>query len=183
MRGPWLENDLVTGEGAEVGDGAVYLENDEHRAPAWGWGPGALTWGDPMTATVRRAGLQESFRRARPGLVGGVLLFLLAGCGDDDPAPLRFEGRWQAEDEGVTFTITVTDDNGEIEGEGSVVGGDLVTDVFVEGTRVNEDVILDLVLSGYDDAEFQGSFDGRDRVVGRLNGSGWVDERLTFNRD
>ncbi len=114
-----------------------------------------------------------------------VLLFSLAviGCGDDasEPKIPTLDGRWSGTTSDLTVNLTLTEDNREVTGSGTLSGTSSIA-LQVDGSHVHPDVSLTLSASGYEDMNFTGELINDESVRGELRGSGFNGETLTLRK-
>ncbi len=122
----------------------------------------------------------------------------VAGCDGDETGPLDrvdVSGFWVGRTDGLetaddrTFELLLREeeeDDGEIEGSGSIQGPTSSIAVLVEGQNVFPDVSLTLISEQFSDGRqlinFRGEFISEDVIRGKLNGGGFNDEPLRLRR-
>lgn len=109
----------------------------------------------------------------------------IAACGDQGPEIPTFTGHWEGfVDAEFTVLISASEREGAVTGAGRFVGSPQQGTVAfsVSGVHLHPDVALTLRPSGFADVNFSGTFDGVDRVSGRLDGAGFTDDSLTLTR-
>lgn len=116
-----------------------------------------------------------------------ILVFTLAtmaACGDEGPELPAFTGHWQGfATAGFNVEITARESHREVTGAGKFTGGPQGSIAFeVGGLHLHPDVVLTFRAGGFSDVSFFGTFDGVDRIRGRLHGAGFSDDQLTLNR-
>lgn len=107
------------------------------------------------------------------------------GCSDDGGTqPTRFSatGTWIGTASGITLNVTLNDNNGTVNGSGSISssGGSLA--LTVTGTRAGNVVSLTARATGFQDVNYSGTFVTQRQINGTLNGSGFNNFALTLNR-
>lgn len=108
-----------------------------------------------------------------------LLLLFLAGCGDAVGLGRgSVDGRWSALVDGETVRLTLREDRGRITGSGDW-GWERV---YVSGDRYGSAVELVFEFDRYAPIWLDGTFRGHE-IDGRLSGSGWNGEYVTFWRD
>lgn len=138
-----------------------------------------------------------------------ILIAALPACDDDDillpDARVDATGSWSGETgDGWEVRLILAEDRGDdldrrrragvVEGAGTIVRSDTSIAVVVEGTNVSgsgdTNLTPDLTLTlradepsdGSIRINYQARFVGTDRLEGRLNGGGFVDEPLTLRK-
>jgi len=113
-----------------------------------------------------------------------LLSVFVAACNDDQgPKIPSMSGTWSGYIGGITFSLTLTEDKDRrVEGSGSVSASSTAIAFTVTGNHVHPNVTLTIKATGYYDLNFSGKYSGDNTIVGTLNGSGFVNEPLTFNR-
>lgn len=125
-------------------------------------------------------------RKMARGLVGLLLVtVVVAACGKDDQGPKipSASGSWSGNVAGATFQLTLNEDeDNRLDGSGSMSASSAAIALTASGRHVHPNVTLTLEATGYQDMNFSGRFSGDDTIIGSLNGSGFVNESLTFSR-
>ncbi len=114
-----------------------------------------------------------------------VLLLALAimSCKDSPTEPrLSLNGTWQgfAESAGMVVTLTLTEANGTVTGNGSLQALQSLP-VSVGGTFDRPDFLLTMTATGYQPVVFNGAATAT-RMTGTLNGSGFTDVAVSLLR-
>ena len=124
-------------------------------------------------------------RRSAGGMLLLVLILALVGaCGDSTgPAIATPVGLWSGTSEGITLRLLLAPpERGSFSGSGTITTPTRSHSVTATGTHVHPHVSLTLMIGGFEDINFQGQFEGRNEIVGTLNGSGFADLALTLQR-
>jgi hypothetical protein len=115
-------------------------------------------------------------------LAGGV-----AACGGDSssgpPGPLA--GRWRGTGNGITFDMTLTDQDARLSGDGSLTGASISgggVGVLISGTRTGMAASMQVSAQGYTPATYSGALTDDSTFGGLFNGSGFGNFPLTVHR-
>jgi hypothetical protein len=100
----------------------------------------------------------------RPTLCVGLLTLALSACGAV-----------------ATLTFTITQTEGRVAGNGAFSDGARSLSVVVTGTYHSPEVTLSIRSAGFESADLTGTVDDL-RIIGSLNGSGFVQQAVTLER-
>ncbi len=113
-----------------------------------------------------------------------LVLALVAACGDSTgPAIASPAGLWSGASEGIALRLLLSPpERGTLAGSGTITTPSQSHAVTVTGTHVHPHVSLTIMVGGFSDINFQGQFEGRNEIVGALNGSGFSDFPFALQR-
>lgn len=112
-----------------------------------------------------------------------VVVALMVACDDNGPEIPQATGSWEGTVSSAVVTLTLNENSdGEVSGSGNFTAPEDALSVSVEGTHAHPDISLILAAPGFEDTNFTGEFVEDDRITGRLNGSGFVNNALTLYR-
>lgn len=111
-------------------------------------------------------------------------LLLVGGCGQTS-APIRRDilGSWVGTGpEGIAIQMTIAETARSIAGAGAWMESGEADAFSVSGALAGNRVSLYFDFSAREDITFQGDFITADRIVGTLNGGGFFDAPVRFDR-
>jgi hypothetical protein len=118
-----------------------------------------------------------------------LLIALLTACGSDGPAapaapePINVSGQWSGPmGGGVTLLLTLSQAGSSVSGSGNMSGPGGAIAMSASGTYVEPNLSLTLSAQGYEDMNFTGKTVTRTSISGTLNGSGFVNQPITFTK-
>jgi hypothetical protein len=115
-------------------------------------------------------------------LLGGGIALAVSG-GDEDSEP-TVSGRWSGLLMGfVTVSLNLSQNRSSITGSGSILAYNETFPLQVTGTNNYPNVTLTLNSVGYHPMTFTGQFYDKNTISGVINGSGFIDEPITFIRE
>ena len=133
----------------------------------------------------------------RKGWAGLVVVLLLAGCGTEtltepEPDP-TLSGHWVgstpvATSSGGSYTLTLDltllETVGTVAGSGFLSAEGLVSLALSvkQGTNNYPSFSLVMGASGFQDITYSGTFNSATEILGKLNGSGFVDQWLALRK-
>lgn len=120
--------------------------------------------------------------RARGFTLIALMATLLGACGGDSTAPEpSIVGTWSGALQTGTMTVTLSLNESAISGSGSLIGPSESIAMTVTGTFSRPNVSLNMVAVGYEPMNYTGTLD-EDVILGRINGSGFVNVTVNLNR-
>lgn len=111
-------------------------------------------------------------------------LGLLAGCGKDSTGPKipSMAGTWNGSSTPQVITMTLTESNTQVQGNGTITDGVNTALLTISGTHNHPQVSLSVTPGGFTPIVVTGTFHGADSVVAQLNGSGFSNFGMVFIR-
>ncbi len=118
-------------------------------------------------------------------LVMVSLALAMIGCSGGDSnapkTPTTVTGTWVGTSSGATVNLVLTENSGTVSGSGTMVAGTASIALTVAGSHNGASVSLTFKTSGFQDTNLTGTFAGNS-ITGTLNGSGFVNEPVTLQR-
>jgi len=113
-----------------------------------------------------------------------ILTFaLLAACGGDSTAPVAsVAGSWSGSSNGGTLTMTLTQADGSISGNGQINGPGGAEALVVNGTFAAPTLSVSLTAQGFEPINLTASLVNKTQLVGALNGSGFSNLSIVLNK-
>jgi hypothetical protein len=138
--------------------------------------------------TPQGAALKEKIMpRRRWVFLWAIAALCLLSCKDSTAPPPTLSGQWfgsASTDTGVPFSITLTLHQAAdvVTGSGNLTAIGFAEVLTARGTSAYPNVSLILTTVGYQPMNFTGRFANAAQVTGTLNGSGFVNAPIIFDR-
>lgn len=106
----------------------------------------------------------------------------LISCGDSTGSGPNLSGNWQGLGGGGSWTLSMTDNGGQLTGSCTVAAGAWVGNCFFSGTRSGANVTLTYTMAGFVPARFTGEATSPTRLFGVLTESGFNGDAMQLNK-
>ncbi|HEY8259128.1 MAG TPA: hypothetical protein VIG08_15835 [Gemmatimonadales bacterium] len=122
-------------------------------------------------------------------MIAVAALLVLAACGGGDgitpPDPIDVEGTWdgtfQADSQDVSLTLNLTESNGTVNGDGTLITSAGTFPLTITGTYDSPRLALAITTPGFDLVSLV-AIVGKDSMTGTIGGGGFDNQIFTLDR-